>query len=67
MHGGACLKGEAHPRYKHGKYSKYKVLDLDELLAKYAAMEPVDLTSLFAESVDLSSLFDTGMLADLVL
>src|SRR6185295_472187 len=23
MHGGASLKGAAHPRWKHGKYSKY--------------------------------------------
>lgn len=43
MHGGACLKGEAHPRYKHGRYSKYKPLDVDDLIAKYANMPPVDL------------------------
>jgi hypothetical protein len=60
MHGGASPKGEAHPRYKHGKYSKYRVLDLDELLAQYAALPPVDLSDLLAniEPLDLSALAD---------
>ena len=41
MHGGASLRGPEHPRYKDGKYSKYKpvdMADLEKLIAEYAAM-----------------------------
>lgn len=43
MHGGASLRGPEHPRYKHGKYSKYRVLSVEELIAKYATMPPVEI------------------------
>lgn len=49
MHGGNSLRGPAHPRYKTGKYSKYKPvepMELDELLAYWAAQPPVDLSEL---------------------
>ena len=46
MHGGAALRGPEHPRYKHGKYSKYKPVELDDLIAQYAN---VDVCALLAE------------------
>jgi hypothetical protein len=36
MHGGNSLRGPEHPRYKEGKYSKYKPVDIDALIAQYA-------------------------------
>jgi hypothetical protein len=67
MHGGASLRGEAHPRYKHGKYSKYKPLDVDDLIAYYAALpaplldfEPVDLGPLLAELGPLDLVLESG-------
>src|SRR5436853_5714841 len=50
MHGGNSLRGPAHPRYKEGKYSKYKPvepMELDELLAYWANQPPLDLAGLF--------------------
>jgi len=37
MHGGNSLRGPEHPRYKTGKYSKYKPMDLDALIAELAS------------------------------
>ncbi len=59
MHGGASLRGEQHPRYTHGRYSKYRPVDaedLEALIARYAAMPPVDLSELLA--IDVSELLD---------
>jgi hypothetical protein len=63
MHGGASLRGPEHPRYKEGKYSKYKPLDIDELIAYWAAQPPVDLSDLFAdmEPLDLSAFADIDL------
>jgi len=36
MHGGNSLRGPEHPRYKDGKYSKYKPVDMEALIAQYA-------------------------------
>jgi hypothetical protein len=41
MHGGNSLRGPEHPRYKEGKYSKYKPVDIDELIKQYAT-QPAD-------------------------
>ena len=46
MHGGASPRGEAHPRYKHDHHSKYKPLDTEELIRRYAN---VDISAIFAE------------------
>jgi hypothetical protein len=54
MRGGASLRGEQHPRYKHGRYSKYRpveVEDLDTLITRLAAEPPVDLSELFEPTV----------------
>ena len=52
MHGGASPRGEQHPRYTHGRYSKYKPLDLDGLLAQIREMAAsVDLSALGIEAV----------------
>ena len=68
MHGGASPKGEAHPRYKHGKYSKYKPVDIDALLAQIRDLPPPDLSWLedlpnplegLDLNVDISELLDT--------
>jgi hypothetical protein len=56
MHGGAALRGPAHPRYKHGKYSKYRPVDIDEVIAQCAAMGPVDLSELLAQSDPFANL-----------
>jgi hypothetical protein len=54
MHGGASLRGEAHPRYKHGKYSKYRPLSIDELIARYAGMTvELEPFALHLESFDI--------------
>jgi hypothetical protein len=42
MHGGASLRGLDHPRYKHGQYTKYKPIDIDELLARLRSAPPPD-------------------------
>lgn len=47
MHGGNSLRGPEHPRYKDGKYSKYRpadLFDLEALIAQYAALPPLDLS-----------------------
>ncbi len=36
MHGGTSRRGPEHPRYKDGKYSKYKPVDMEALIAQYA-------------------------------
>ena len=44
MYGGNSLRGPDHPRYKDGRYSKYKPvepMDPDELIAQWAA-QPID-------------------------
>jgi hypothetical protein len=64
MHGGASLRGEQHPRYTHGRYSKYRPLDIDDLIARYTAMPPVDLSDLLA--FDLSDLIVDFDLSDLL-
>lgn len=61
MHGGHALRGEASPRYKHGRYSKYKPvepMDLDALIAEWAA-QPLD----FSWLQDIGKPFD-GMELD---
>ena len=60
MHGGASPHGEQHPRYTHGRYSKYKPLDVDALIAKWNAEPPVDLSAILADMGEISA-----MLADL--
>ena len=48
MHGGHALRGPDSPRWKHGRYSKYKPveladsMDIDALVAHWAAQPPVD-------------------------
>lgn len=68
MHGGNSLRGPEHPRYKEGKYSKYKPVDIDELLAYWAEQPPPDLSWLedmpnplegLEFDVDLSELLNT--------
>ena len=68
MHGGNSLRGPEHPRYKEGKYSKYKPvepMELENLLVYWAAQpvdfswvqdEPVDLSDLLKEFVDIADL-----------
>jgi len=67
MHGGASPRGPEHPRYKDGRYSKYKPVDIDELIAQCAAL-PVDFSWLQDEpdpfaglewDVDLAELLGT--------
>jgi hypothetical protein len=55
MHGGAALRGPEHPRYKHGKYSKYRPVDLNELIAQYAGMT-VDFSWLYDEPFSFDEL-----------
>jgi len=70
MHGGNSLRGPEHPRYKEGKYSKYKPVDVADLIAQYAAM-PADFSWLqdvgnpfdgLELDFDLSALLDTEFL-----
>src|SRR5436190_17004521 len=42
MHGGNSLRGPEHPRYKTGKYSKYKPFDLDAFIAELVSQPPTD-------------------------
>lgn len=67
MHGGNSLRGPEHPRYKTGKYSKYKPvepMDLAALLAWCADLPPLDFSWLDAtpnpldglELIDISEL-----------
>jgi hypothetical protein len=52
MHGGAALRGPAHPRYKDGKYSRYKPVEpetIEELIARINAEPPIDLSELLAD------------------
>ena len=63
MHGGGALRGPEHPRYKHGKYSKYPPpMELDDLIA-YWATQPDPLADF--PQVDLGALFADMVLPDL--
>jgi hypothetical protein len=66
MHGGASLRGEQHPRYKHGRYSKYRPIDLDELIARCAAMPAPDLSELLADPDPLANLLADFDLSDVL-